>query len=275
MAGDAEAREVVAAQAARIVQLEQELAGLEPWRAVRDAISAAGVQSRIGLPSSEFGLLRLVVESAANVIGAVAGAIFLIDQNENELIFEVATGPQADATVGVRLPLGHGIAGLVAVTGQPMAVADVQRDSRHAADIADQVGYEPRSILCVPLLRDGDVIGVLELLDKRDQQAFSHLDMQVLGHFAELAAVAIDQSRMVSHLSALIQEAMFTATGIPASPDAPAALAAGVELDERYQRSVALADTLRQIADHGLPELDAARAILDGFASYLESEPGR
>jgi len=275
MKGDAGTQAVIAEQAAKIVRLERELESLDPWKAVRDAVSAAGVQSHVGLPSSESGLLRLVVESAAHVIGAVAGAIFLIDASEQELIFEVATGPQAEATTGVRVPLGHGIAGLVAVTGQPMAVADVQRDSRHAADIADQIGYEPRNILCVPLLRDGDVIGVLELLDKRGQAAFSAGDIQVLGHFAELASVAIDQSRMVGRLSALIQEALFTSLGLPGDPASTASLAAGIELDERHQRAIALADTIHRIGTYGVPELDAAQAILQGFADYLEGEVRR
>ena len=275
MSGELNNSDVIAEQAAKIVQLERELAALRPWAAVRDTVSAAGVQSRAALPSSEFGLLRIVVESAANVIGAVAGAIFLIDASERELIFEVATGPQAEATVGVRVPLGHGIAGLVAVTGQPMAVAEVEADSRHAADIAEQIGYAPQSILCVPLLRDGDVIGVLELLDKRGQRAFAAEDMQVLGHFAELASVAIDQSRMVGRLNALIQNALGTATGQSVDAVASDEIAASIEADERYQVSMALAEMIRQIGRHGVPELEAARAILEGYAEYLDGISAR
>ncbi len=275
MAGDGENQQVIAEQAAKIARLEREIVGLEPWQIVREAISAAGIRSQIGLPRSESGLLRLVVESAANVINAVAGAIFLVDATQKELIFEVATGPQAASTTGVRVPLGHGIAGLVAVTGQPMAVSDVQGDSRHAADVADQIGYEPQSILCVPLLRDGEVVGVLELLDKREQAAFSAGDIQVLGHFAELASVAIDQSRMVSRLSALIQEALFTSLGSSGDSIAADSVAAEIEADERYQCSLKLANTIQRISQHGTPELDAALVLLNGFAEYLESTSGQ
>jgi GAF domain-containing protein len=275
LSGDVDTHAIIADQARRIVELEARLGEFEPLRGVRDAVSAAGVLSRIELPHSESGLLELVVQSAANVINAVAGAIFLIDQREQELMFEVAIGPQAAATRGVRVPLGHGIAGLVAVTGQPMAVSDVQSDARHASDIAGQIGYEPHSILCVPLSRGGEVIGVIELLDKRGQAAFSPADIQVLGHFAELASVAIDQSQIVSRLSALIQRAIFSALDDPDGDSqgggaASVALAAHIEADVHHQRAVRLADTIRRISLAGTTELDAAHAILSGFADYLD-----
>src|SRR5207245_1557500 len=117
-----------------------------------------------------------------------------INEETHELIFEVALGQKAQEVKKFAIPLGHGIAGLVAVSGQPMAISDAQRDPRQASDIARSVGYVPQSILCVPLFYNDQIIGVLELLDKADASSFTAADMETLGLFANQAAVAIEQS---------------------------------------------------------------------------------
>ena len=118
------------------------------------------------LPVTHARLLQLIVETAADVIGARAGALFLVDEAHNELTFEVAIGPKAAEVKRIRLPHGQGVAGLVAVSGQPMAIADAGSDPRHARDIAQLIGYYPETILCVPLFYGDHLTGVLELLDK-------------------------------------------------------------------------------------------------------------
>ncbi|GCE12810.1 GAF domain-containing protein [Tengunoibacter tsumagoiensis] len=153
--------------------------------------------SAVGLVLSPFSrshLLELIVQAAAQFIDAQSSSLFLLDDATQELVFEVAMGPASQEVKKFRVPLGHGIAGIVGLTGQPMAIAQAQRDQRLATDIAFAVNYVPESILCVPLFYDDRVIGVLELLDKRQQESFSPTDMEVLGKFAQIAAVAIAQS---------------------------------------------------------------------------------
>ncbi len=134
------------------------------------------------------------METAAGVIPARSTALFLIDEEAEEFDFEVALGPESDQVRGMRVPLGHGIAGLVAVSGQPMAVSDAGTDPRQAADIAKSVGYAPGTILCVPLFYNEEVVGVLELLDREGAETYNAHDMATLGLFANQAAVAIGQS---------------------------------------------------------------------------------
>jgi signal transduction protein with GAF and PtsI domain len=100
-------------------------------------------------------LLEMIVETAAHAISARAAALFFIDEEAQELVFEVALGSKAEEAKKFRVPLGHGIAGLVAVSGQPMAVSDAESNPHQAADIARSVGYTPQSILCVPLFLRG------------------------------------------------------------------------------------------------------------------------
>src|SRR5215218_7099854 len=133
---------------------------------LRDALVKAATARTIAAPAGNSDLLQRTVETAAGVISARTAALFLVDETTHELRFEVALGERADVVKEIRVPLGHGIAGGVAISGQPMAVSNVQQDERWAAEIGELVGYLPDSILCVPLFYEDAVIGVLELLDK-------------------------------------------------------------------------------------------------------------
>ena len=213
------------------------------------------------------------------MIGAHAGALFLVDEDGDELIFEVAIGPKAAEVKRFRVPLGHGIAGLVAVTGQPMAVANAREDARQARDIAESVGYLPESILCVPLFYGDRTIGVLELLDKKGQPTFSATDLDTLALFANQAAVAIEQSRTHRNLGALLAEALRPADGSANGQgaglgDRARAFAERVEADDvSFREALELAGLVQEIAWQGEREFAACRSILRGFAEYLGSRP--
>src|SRR5262249_54065361 len=158
--------ETIAAQDAEIRALRAQLEGERFAEALRRALTTAAAAGEIATPLPHLPLLELLVETAMEVISARAAALCLVSGETQERFLEVAFGQKAEEIKKFRVPLGRGIAGLVASTGQPMAVSDAQRDPRQAADIAERVGYHPRTILCVPLLYNDDVIGVLELLDR-------------------------------------------------------------------------------------------------------------
>ncbi len=222
----------------------------------------------------------MIVETAAHVISARAGALFRVDEAAHEQIFEVAIGPKAAEVRKLRVPLGHGIAGLVAVSGQPMAISDAQSNPHQAADIARRVGYAPQSILCVPLLYNDQVTGVLELLDKAGAASFSPTDMEALGLFANQAAVAIEHSRAYRNVAALIDAVLQSLGGTPDDQrqsllERARAFAATIEEDVTYRRALDLAGLVREIAQQGEHELAGCQAILQGFAEYLRTRPQR
>jgi len=144
---------------------------------LRDALEKAAAARTIAAPAGTSELLKRIVETAAGVISARAAALFLVDETTRDLRFEVALGERAEAVREIRVPLGYGIAGGVAISGQPMAVSNVQQDERWAAEIGERVGYLPDSILCVPLFYEDAVIGVLELLDKEGAPSFDDGDI--------------------------------------------------------------------------------------------------
>jgi GAF domain-containing protein len=209
----------------------------------------------------------MIVATAVQVLRARAGALLLVDEATEELVFEVAVGGQAEEVKQFRVPVGHGIAGHVAATGQPLAVSEATADPRAAADIADQVGYRPEGILCVPLFYDDEVIGVLELLDKADGSSFTAADMESLGLFANQAAVAIEQSRLHASLGGLIADVVSSRELAPAAN----AFAERAAEDPTSRQALALAQLVQEIARAGEREAQACRAILESFAEYLRT----
>ena len=118
------------------------------------------------------------------------------------------------------MPVSRGIAGWVALTGQPIAIGDVTRDERFARDVAEATAYVPTAILAVPLLDDeGETIGVIEVLDPSRSDDESRLGSQ-RGTAVELAALTVigAQVATIVRLSGLVD----TATALP--PDLVAAL---------------------------------------------------
>jgi GAF domain-containing protein len=166
------------------------------------------------------------------------------------------------------------------MTGQPMAVSNARDDPRHASRIAEQIGYLPDSLLCVPLVFADEVVGVLELLDKQGAGFFDNADMETLGLFASLAAVAIEQSRTRSNVTSLLlevpalKEASGQTTAVERRVDD---FAASLEHEPRFRRTLELAQLVHQITQAGDEELEACAGILGSFAAYVRAraEPWR
>ncbi len=272
------AQETIARQQEEIERLRRRLADERFAEDLREALTLAAAAGTIASPVTHSRLLEMIVETAARVIFARAAALFLIDEEAEELVFEVALGSKAEDVRKFRVPLGHGIAGLVAVSGQPMAVSDAASDPRQAADIARSVGYTPQSILCVPLFYHDQIIGVLELLDKEGAPSFSATDMEDLGLFANQAAVAIEQSRTNRNLAALLGEVLESIGGTTDGQrqelqERARAFAERLEEDAAFSRALDLARLVQEIAYQGENELRACQAILRSFAEYLRSRP--
>jgi transcriptional regulator with GAF, ATPase, and Fis domain len=156
------------------------------------------------------------------------------------------------------------------MTGQPMAVADAQTDARHASTIAEQTGYLPNSLLCVPLVFGDEIVGVLELMDKEGGHAFDGTDMEILGLFAQLAAVAIEQSRTRSNLTSLLLQ-VSSAENLTGQSADVAKLVSGVESEPKFRRTLELAQLVREIGQAGDQEVEACAGILRSFAAYARS----
>ncbi|MDX6522207.1 MAG: hypothetical protein QOF08_2812 [Gaiellales bacterium] len=157
-----------------------------------DQLSAAVSAGVLASEPAHRQLLSSVAETARAIFGAKAASIFLYDEDSDELVFEAVAGSGADSLLGRRFPSSTGIAGWVLVTRQPLVIEDVSSDPRFASDVASDTGYVPKGIMAVPLLHEERSLGVLEVLDRPARAGFTLAEMDLLGLFANQAAIALD-----------------------------------------------------------------------------------
>ena len=142
--------------------------------------------------------LRTSVSAVRLLFDAAACSCALADEEGATLEFVAADGAGAADIVGVSIPVGRGIAGWAAMSGEPIAVRDVQTDARFARDVAEATHYVPTSILAAPLVSpDGEVLGVVEVLDPR-VEATSDWSLTVLGTIAAHMALLVGRSASAS-----------------------------------------------------------------------------
>jgi GAF domain-containing protein len=252
-----------------IQRLRDEVQANRSAAAFREVLLATGAAGIIGAPLPHDDVLQAIVETAADVLQAEAGALFLLDAEGDDLVFQVALGGRAEKVKHFKVPLGHGIAGYVAATGQPLAVADAERDPRFAREIGEASGYRPSTVLCVPLFLRERVIGVLELLNKIGGGPFTPRDMDLLGRFGRLAALAVDQSRLAQDLRHLFRSLL-----ADAFRDGPLA-AAGQRFAEttaarvEHAPAIQLAGLLRDLSRRGEETQKLAIEVLSSVARYV------
>jgi GAF domain-containing protein len=153
------------------------------------AAVAAGV---LGAEENYRELLRSIVEVARAIFQAKASSIFLLDEATDELVFEAVAGQGSESLVGRRFPSSTGIAGFVLVSRQPLVIEDVVEDPRFSRETAESTGFVPKGLMAVPLLHEERALGVLEVLDRPSEARFTLAEMELLGLFANQAAIALD-----------------------------------------------------------------------------------
>lgn len=224
------------------------------------------------LPRSNDELLQSIVDTAAQIFDAPAASILLVNEREQVLEFRVASGPVGAGVIGMQFPLDHGIAGYVVMTGQPLAIADVQDDARFARDTAEKTGYTPQSIMATPLVMDERVIGVLEVLDRGGEPSAGMDDLQLLGLFGRQAAIAIHASQQLDDLAETLLRGIGGAIGAEGAGIVRNALgddsAAGGAREEMAQ----LARLYNEISELGDAERAACLSVLNTFAEYARAK---
>jgi len=200
---------------------------------VTDDLRAAVAAGVLGSEGAYLSLLTSIAQVARAIFGARAASIFLLDEEADELVFAAIAGEGSDRLVGARFPSSTGIAGWVLVTRQPLVLEDVSEDPRFARDVAEATGYVPRSLMAVPLLHEERVLGVLEVLDRPQRPGFTLEQADLLGLFANQAAIALDLLLAARRARAVLAEEGQNA-------DVVAALAAALDGLESERREGAL-----------------------------------
>ncbi len=201
------------------------------------AAVAAGV---IGAEEAHSDLLHSIVQVARAIFGAKGSSIWLLDEDADELVMAAVARKEERHLLGMRMPSSQGIAGWVLTTRQPIVIEDVRSDPRHAKDVAERTGYVPEGLMAVPVLHEELALGVLQVLDR--QTTFSLGEMDLLGMFANQAAIALDLLQRARTAKAVLDESEVDVTAV-----ARLAVALDALEDERREAGLALLRALEEL----------------------------
>ncbi len=165
---------------------------LEHWIAL-NAISKAILST---LDEEE--VLHRVMQTVSEILHVEAASLLLFDEAEETLHFALTLQGDAACFSEITLRKGEGIAGWVAEHRMPLLVPNVQEDPRFNPAVDRRSGFETRSILCVPLMLNQDVLGVLEVLNKKDPESaeFTPEDLRMLTTLASWVTIALENARL-------------------------------------------------------------------------------
>lgn len=142
-------------------------------------------------------LLKRIGQSAEQMFICEASAIMLLDDDKKHLYFKVATGEKGGVVTRFRVKVGEGLAGWVADKRETVLLNDVTKDPRFAGQHDQASGFKTRSLLCAPMIAGGELVGVLEVLNKKPAEGFTEADKSLIESLAGLAGLAIANARIL------------------------------------------------------------------------------
>ncbi len=158
-------------------------------------------------------LLDKIMDYAMTITKSEAGSILLLD-SENKLTFKIVRGEKTSKLLGTSIEKGKGIAGWVAEKGIPVRISDASNDTRFNSHIDAMTGLKTESVLCVPLKTESEIVGVLELLNKKGGYSYRKRDEEIIIYLADQAAISIiktkfyeDQKNFEIHITEMLLEA--------------------------------------------------------------------
>jgi len=188
------------------IVIEAEAGRAESARAMLRLDALAGMERLVGSALSRQELLESIMRWVEREVDCEAASLLLLDGSGEHLVFEVALGPKGpEVKHQPPLRLGEGIAGTVAQTGEPEFVADVQADQRWARQFDAATGFRTRSVLAVPMTRQGRVVGVLEVMNRRRGGPFTTHDASLLSVIAQQAAMFLENARLYALLERRVE----------------------------------------------------------------------
>ena len=156
-------------------------------------------------------LLGLILDAASRSINADRGTLFMLDAATGELWSRVAQG---NNIVEIRLPVGKGLAGYVAKTGEVVNITDAYKDPRFNPEIDKKSGYKTRNVLCMPMRdKDGKIFGVFQFLNKREGPFLAE-DESFIDALSVHASIALENARLAREM---VQSERLSAVGKMAS----------------------------------------------------------
>jgi signal transduction histidine kinase len=150
-------------------------------------------------------VLTRIMHEVTQALNAEAGSVVLVDPDQRDMYFAAAASPSSERFLGTRMDLGQGIVGWTIEHQESVLVGDAAQDPRFYERIDQQTGLTTRSLICVPLLIKGEVIGAIEVVDSIPYKFAKH-DSSLLESLAPQAAIAIDNASLHENLKTQMAE---------------------------------------------------------------------
>jgi len=167
-------------------------------RAEKQLQAVIKISRALALAHERKQLLKRIIETATEVMEADRSTLYLIDEETQELVSQIIQGEES---IQIRIPIGQGVAGWVAQTGETVNLIDAYKDPRFHVNVDQKTGYTTRSILTMPLrASQGQIIAVIQVLNKSNGLAFSEEDEQLLEAISAQATIFLENASLYAQV---------------------------------------------------------------------------
>lgn len=142
-------------------------------------------------------LLEEIMESSKTIMKAEASSLLLYNHEKNKLCFDVVTGDKKSEIDKIEINMGDGIAGWVAEKKQSILIEDCYSDNRFDSSMDLKTNFKTKSMICVPMLRNEKLIGVMQVLNRLGNEVFTEFNMTLFETLASQCAIAIENAQLV------------------------------------------------------------------------------
>ncbi len=217
--------------------------------------------------------LSKMLEISAAELNSEEASVLVRDGDEGDLRFLAAIGKVAEQLINIKVPAGKGIAGFVLSSGQPMAVSDVGEETTFYSEVDKRTGYSTQMILATPLSHNGEVIGVLEYINRRGDppfEAFTPDEMDRAASFAEVIASLVSAYESAKLFRDLGEKVL--------GEDSPSDIGVVREWlhnlrdSAEHREMMDLAILVREIASRGEAERVICKDLLESILTYSDSK---
>ena len=238
---------------------------------LRAIIETIDVANMLSDPITES--IKNFLQLTASQMNSEEASVLVRDGDEGDLKFLTAIGKVADHLLKLKIPAGKGIAGFVFSSGQPMAVADAGEEESFYAEVDKKTGYSTQTILATPLNHNGEIIGVLEYVNRIGEppfEAFTPDEMDQAALYAEAVASMVNAYETSKIFTGISNKILSFENGVELSEVRE--WLHNLRDSDEHRDLLDLAVLVREIARRGDPEREMCREVLETVLKYSNKQ---
>ena len=205
-------------------------------------------------------VLELIMKNVSRLLDAEAWSLLLLDTEREELVFKEVIGEKKNDLKGKRMPIDKGVVGWTVKNKKPAIVTDPYKDKRFFQNIDKQTGFTTNTILSVPLLSKGKILGIIEAINKKDKTLFDEEDLSLVNNYAEHAAIALENANLVQNLKAKVGQLTLIF-------DINKTITSILDLDKLLKKSTELIQKAFDYYFVGIALEEGSNVVLKGFSA--------